>query len=291
MPAKRKIVAALVFVVAAASLSAQSNAFQGYLSGFLEDMNKNLPDSALAASTWSDGYIGQFLPLPPHFGVGLATGFSRFPVTALNNAFSQAGEILDISGAMGSGYLPLINPAIEVRVGGFALPFDLGFRFSMLPTNTLYDVELKYTSVALDLRYAIIQENLTLPEFVVGIGWYFISGGIGYEFSSSALELLGMSGDQRLGIDFNTNVFELRAQVSKSFLIFTPYLGITGYYALSKSSYEVLGIEDELSTYYFGSRIYGGCSFNILFARIDVAASYNFTTQNWGANIGARFQM
>ncbi len=296
MPAVKKIFVLLVFaVVAASAVSAQSTTFTGHLDSFLKDINKNLPDNAVSGGTWSDAYIGQLISLPPHVGIGVSLGVSRFPFASLTNAASAAGaDINSFLLDLGGGFL--INPAVELRIGGFALPFDLGVRFSMLASDKWYDIELNYRTFSVDLRYAIIEENIVLPDIVVGIGWYHTSGSIGYDFDAADLiRNAGFDpsiiGTQKLGVDFKTNVFELRAQVSKSLLIFTPYLGLTGYYAISESSYEIVNEKKEISDKLFGSRVYGGLSFNIFLVKIDLSASYNFVTQNWGGNLGARFQL
>ena len=296
MPIKRKILAIVLFAAVAAGLGAQSAAFTGRLDSFLDDINRNLPDAAVSGGAWSDGYIGQLIALPPHLGVGISCGVSRFPLSSLASAASAAGASIDIPSALSLGGGFLINPAIELRVGGFVLPFDIGARFSMLASDGWYGIDLEYYTFSIDLRYAVIKENVVLPGIVVGIGWYRTWGSIGYDFDAADLAAnagfdIPDTGTKRLGLDFKTDVFELRAQVSKSLLIFTPYLGLTGYFAMSESSYEIAGVKGEREENHFGSRVYGGLSFNIFVVKIDVSASYNFVTQNWGGNLGVRLQL
>ena len=296
MPIKGKIFAIILFAAVAGGVSAQNAEFTGYLDSFLGDINKSLPDTSVAGGTWSDGYIGQLISLPPHLGLGVSCAVSRFPLASLTSAASAAGASIDIPDALRLGGGFLINPAIELRIGGFVLPFDLGVRFSMLASDEWYDINLEYYTFSVDLRYAVIEENVALPAIVLGIGWYHTSGSIGYGFSLDELDVAGfdiaeMTGSKNLGIDFKTNVFELRAQVSKRLLVFTPYIGLTGYFAMSESSYEIAGVENTRKDNHFGSRVYGGLSFNIFMVKIDVSASYNFVTQNWGGNLGARFQL
>lgn len=288
MHVKNKIFAVVLFAAAAAGASAQDAAFTGRLDSFLNDINKNLPDNAVSSSTWSDGYIGELISLPPHLGLGVSCGISRFPLANLVNAAGIAGSSVDIPILLTLGDGFLINPAVELRLGGFKLPFDLGARFGMLPANTLYGVEMKYRSISVDMRYAIIKESSALPDIIVGAGWYNTSGRICHSFSADEL---AAAGSQSLAIDFKTNVFELRAQVSKSALAFAPYLGLAGYFAMSESSYEIAGVKGEREENHFGSRVYGGLSFNIFVVKIDVSASYNFVTQNWGGNLGVRLQL
>lgn len=272
--------------------------FVGSLEDFLDDVNENLPDSAVSGGTWSDAYIGQLIGLPPHFGIGLSCGISRFPVSGLLDATKQVGASVDTADWLGGDYIPLINPAVELRVGGFALPFDAGVRFSLLSANDFFGLDVDYLAFSIDARYAIIEENVVLPDLIVGAGWYHISGSIEYTFDTSALASkagfaipAGAGAKENLSVDFKTNVFEARVQLSKSLLIFTPYIGLTGYYASSESSYDIVDESDTVKDSYFGSRVYGGLSFNIFLVKLDLSGSYNFVTGNWGANIGARFQM
>ena len=295
MPIKGKIFAIILFAAVAGGVSAQNAEFTGYLDSFLGDINKSLPDTSVAG-TWSDGYIGQLISLPPHLGLGVSCAVSRFPLASLTSVASAAGASIDIPDALSLGGGFLINPAIELRIGGFVLPFDLGVRFSMLASDEWYDIDLEYYTLSVDLRYAIIKENIILPDIVVGLGWYFTTGSIDYgfnvdELNTAGFDTAGLDGKKNLGIDFHTNVIELRAQVSKSLLIFTPYIGLTCYFAMSKSSYEILDENNTREDKLFGSRVYGGLSFNIFMVKLDVSASYNFVTQNWGGNLGARFQI
>ncbi len=299
--AMKKIFAVFLAAFAVCALPAQTAAerkaqFTGSLDSFLQDINTNLPDNAVAGGTWSDGYIGQLIALPPHLGIGVSCGFSRFPLSGLVNAADQVGGTLNTADWLGNASIPLINPAVELRIGGFVLPFDAGIRFSILSANDFFGLDVKYKSFSIDLRYALIESNVILPDLVVGLGWYHTSGSIDYGFNSADLASeAGFSvpdtGTQNLGLDFRTNVFEARVQVSKTLLVFTPYLGLTGYYAKSESSYEIADEENTIADSCFGSRIYGGLSFNIFLFKIDLSANYNFVSGNWGGNLGARFQL
>lgn len=288
----------LFFTAYAQTASDLKSKFTGNLENFLGDINKNLPDSAVSGGTWSDAYIGQLIGLPPHFGIGVSCGFSRFPIQSLMDAAEQVGASIDTPGWLGKDSIPAINPAVELRIGGFMLPFDAGMRFSMLSLKNFFNLDIKYLSFSFDARYAIIQETVILPDLIVGLGWYYVSGDINYDFNADSLaDKAGFTipasanKTEKLSVDFKTNVFEARVQLSKSLLIFTPYLGLTGYYAMSESSYDIVDESKTLKDSYFGSRIYGGLSFNITFIKLDLSGSYNFITGNWGGNIGARFQL
>ncbi|HBG35690.1 MAG TPA: hypothetical protein DDW88_01300, partial [Treponema sp.] len=85
------ILAFMLIFSLAFSQSVDLDDFKGGLHAFLEDINLSLPDSTLSGVTWSDAYIGQFIGVPPHFGVGLATGVSRFRVAGLAKTLDLVG--------------------------------------------------------------------------------------------------------------------------------------------------------------------------------------------------------
>jgi len=289
----KKILGILLFgLLAFSGLSAQSTqlaAFNDALGSALGEVNTALPDAAVVGGTWSDSYIGQLLGVPPHFGIGVAAGFSRFPVSSLNDAIKMTGTDLP------TDTLILPNFAIEGRIGGFVLPFDIGFRFGMMPKIDLQDVSINFINYGFDFRYALLEENLVKPDLIVGLGYYHSSGDIGYTFDANTLAPVGISSTyasakQDLGLAFSTNVFEAKIQISKKLLIITPYAGFGGYIAKSDSSYEVADQEDSEKETVFGTRVYGGLSFNVLLLKLDLSGMYNFSSGNWGLNFGPRIQ-
>ena len=120
-------------------------------------------------------------------------------------------------------------------------------------------------------------------------------------------------------LDWATSSLDFKAQISKSFVIVTPYLGIGASNGWSKAGYSVettvtdsagnieaakalckqFGIYD-LSTTGFSSsskftgwsfRTFGGLSFNAAILRIDLTGLYNFVDTNYGLSLGVRIQI
>lgn len=294
---KKAITAVILCMFIAGGITAQTTDvykdFTNSLSDFLVEVNDALPDSAVVGGIWSDAYIGQLIGVPPHFGVGVAAGVTRFPIAALADAVELTGASVPVS------ELILPNFAIEGRIGGFILPFDIGFRFGMLPASvvaTVTDqVSIEYINFGLDIRYALVKENLVLPDVSVGAGFYRTAGSIGYEFKASDLTTVDIPGEldttENLGLDFSTNVIEAKLQVSKSLLLITPYAGLAANYATSTASYTLVNETDEVSGGSFGARVFGGLSFNLAIFKTDIGAMYNLTSGNWGVNLGARLQL
>jgi len=286
---KKHLALCIALVLMVALVSAQTKTeFISSLDDFLVDLNTALPDSGIVGGIWSDAHIGQIVSIPPHFGIGLAAGVTRFNPAGLKDALKQVDDSLPLE------YLVLPNYALEARVGGFVLPFDAGVRIGLVPTTRIDDLSFGYINLAADIRYAILKQNLVLPNISLGLGVSHIEGELTYNFNLEDLADLGTwisINDQELESTFRTTVYELKGQVSKKFFIVTPYAGAGVYKAVSSSTWELAGEQSSRSDDLFGARVFGGTSFNIAVIRIDLTGMYNFTTENWGANLGLRFQM
>lgn len=282
------ILAFMLIFSLAFSQSVDLDDFKGGLHAFLEDINLSLPDSTLSGVTWSDAYIGQFIGVPPHFGAGLALGLSRFRVSGLKESLKVVGQNLPID--------ELVFPtlALEGRIGGFILPFDIGLRFGFLPEVQIKDIGLKYLHYGADIRYALLKQNLVLPNISLALGYYGTSGALFYVFNQAEITKvngLTSTNDETLSIDFQTNVIDGRLQVSKSFLVVTPYAGFGLSYDITDSSYTLISETDTASEKGWQYRAFGGLSFNIAVVKIDLSGMYNFKSENWGANLGLRVQL
>lgn len=263
--------------------------FKDSLHNFLADINLSLPDSTVSGVTWSDAYIGQLISVPPHFGAGLALGVSRFRVSGLKESLKVVGKDLPVDELV----FPTI--ALEGRIGGFILPFDIGVRFGFLPEVELQGIGVDYLHYGADIRYALVKENLILPNISLGLGYYGTSGNISYQFTFEQLTGVNFPGvpdkEEKLEIGFNTNVIDGRLQVSKSFLIVTPYAGFGLSYSITDSSYVLIEVIDNLQAKEWQYRVFAGLSLNIAIVRFDLSGMYNFKSENWGANLGIRVQL
>jgi len=285
------LVAAIATAMTVAAFADTLSDFNDGLDTFLGEINTALPDNAVVGGTWSDAYIGQLIGIPPHFGVGIAAGVSRFPTTGFSDAMEATGTKLPIDS------LILPNFGAEGRVGGFILPFDIGFRVGMMPETELSGVKVNYLHYGADVRYAVIKGNLVLPKVSVGVGYYHTDGSLSFPLQAGSLfpaidPSFTEGKNLDLGLDFATDVFEAKAQVSKTLLIVTPYAGLGVSMALSESSYNIGDIvKASRSDTVYGARVYGGFSFNIIVLKIDTTGSYDVLSGNWGVNIGTRVQL
>ena len=290
------------------------------VASFSQDLSKSLPFNSSLGLNWSDAYIGKLIPsVPPHFGVGGSFGFTTMKLPIVKKLAGYLGYNLPFD--TDRMFLPAYTA--EGRVGGLFLPFDVGFKFGYLPQVGLWgkDMTMNYLLVGGDIRYAILDGTI-LPKISVGVGLNYLSGGVGgkvgnsqtinYDSKSITLE------KPDVNLKWDTLSLDLKVQISKSFFIITPYLGLGGSYAWSKAGYSVdatvtgdindiksylssigldsmdvssAGISSTVKNTDFGFRAFGGFSLNLVVFRFDLTGLYSFLDQNYGASFGFRFQL
>jgi len=294
---------------------------------------KALPFNSTVGLNWSDAYIGQFVSLPPHFGFGIvggATSINSSDVTALLKTLGYDTSSL-------GNTLPLPALAAEGRIGGFILPFDIGLKAGFIPqaagealSSAAGGLNVDYLLLGADVRYALVKGNLVLPKVSIGVGLNYMSGGVSKSVGSDQSFAFGTDTIKAqaptIGIDWKTTTLDFKAQVSKSFLIFTPYLGLGAAYGMSHAGYSVkstvlyngtainqtqinsinaylqsLGIApmditaSGISSYYdvnaWAIRAFGGLSLNMFVIRMDLTGLYNISDGSYGGTLGVRFQL
>ncbi|GAB6089311.1 hypothetical protein [Spirochaeta dissipatitropha] len=222
--------------------------------GFAGDVAKAMPFYSMIGLQWSHAHIGQLLRVPPNIGVGVTLGATNMPLEALTKASQSLGKLsegsdLDLLAAfpdevrdlLESVGVPLPAALIEARIGGFILPFDIGFKFSSI--NEPMDVDFSTMLVGGDIRYRVIRGRLGLPTVSVGAGINHTSGNIslgelfGQDISLDSVSLpdpddwtqtrtydLSLS-DPTIGFNWASTVVDFKVQASSNLLIFTPYIG------------------------------------------------------------------
>lgn len=293
-----------------------------------KSLSAALPFNSTLGLNWSDAYIGQLLGVPPHFGVGVSAGATTVQADEIKTLLTTLG--VD-TGAF-PGIVPIPAAVAEARIGGFLLPFDIGVKGGYIPPDlgkTIKDVtgglNLDYLAAGADLRYALIKGNLLLPRVSLGVGVNYMKGGLSTTVGSDqtfTYNTYSISATKpELGLSWETTTIDLKAQVSKSLLIFTPYLGVGAAYGMSKAGYFVksnitttggtyediinalkanditppdisaTGISSYFANNGWAFRAFGGLSLNILVLRVDVTGLYNFSDGSYGGSLGVRFQL
>jgi hypothetical protein len=196
--------------------------------------------------------------------------------------------------------------------------------------------DLDYLLIGGEIRYAILKGNVILPKLSVGVGVNYMHGGIGMDIGgvSTKFDVGGKDlelSNPRMDFTWESTSIDLKAQVSKSFLIITPYLGLGASWATSKVGYKLESnttydnipldqagknaINDVLkaagkptidgdsggfSSYKenpngWSFRAFGGLSINMAVIKLDLTGMINFLDlENYaafGATLGVRFQL
>ncbi|MGA1861671.1 hypothetical protein OWM07_02135 [Deferribacter thermophilus] len=151
-------------------------------------------------------------------------------------------------------YLPV--PRVHVQKG---LPFgiDIGGMYTYVPNTNirLWGVELKY---------AILKGNVALPAIAV---------------RGAFSKLEGVD-----ELDVNTQSIDL--MISKGFLMFTPYAGVTALRVNTKEHSDLVNLDDEHNTIYRG---FVGLQISPLPLFVINAEASMGTVKQYGLKIGLRF--
>ncbi len=251
---KRSVFVLCILVLAAAILPAQVDlaTFGTAFQSFADAAAGSLASTATSGLAWSPAYIGQF----PHFGIGLTVGAAMMPYDAIQPVLDMLSITLppevDFLQTIG---MPLPAAAIDARIGGFALPFDVGLKIGFIPDavkGMMGDVQADYFIAGGDVRFAILQDKGMVPGLSVGVGYSYLKGGVevaGLLGTGQDIDITTMMSDAgytdgtyvlsfadpAVGFTWESHVIEAKAQVSKSLLIFTPHAGVSAAYALSSS--------------------------------------------------------
>ncbi|MDR1029706.1 MAG: hypothetical protein LBL76_02395 [Treponema sp.] len=320
------ITAALVLGAAVSVFSLDSHPIrelQDQVNGFSETLARSLPFNASLGLNWSDAYIGQLIGVPPHFGVGLSGGLTTMDL----GAFEDVADLFGISMPVSTNLMPMPGYTVEGRIGGFILPFDVGLKCGILPpVDFSEDFRFDYTLVGGDIRYALLKGPI-LPHVSVGVGLNYLKGGLNTAIKGAGTTFtfgghnLALS-DPEIGFSWETTSLDVKAQISKSLFIITPYLGLGVSHGWSKAGYTVesdlqydgdpvtgtnlneiqqaIGDDLDLTEQGFSSiiknngwgfRVFGGLSFNLLVIRLDFTGMYNFLDNKFGGSLGIRFQL
>ena len=334
------VVLCLILIFFVRPLQSDVRDYKAFSDGFVEFSRAfadELPFGALIGLNWADAYIGNF----PHFGVGVTLGATTVPFDTLDKAMDPLG--IDLSGqfpVLGSMGFPFPVAVFDARVGGVLTPFDVGFKAGWLPGKLKIflpsKMTLEYLMIGGDVRFALSQDEGWAPDISVGVGYTYYRGSITMEgITESSEEIANVkdsSGTHTLSfqdpdvvLNWETNVIDLKIQISKDIFILTPFVGVGLSYATSKSGgglksdvlfdghpitpSEIEGVEQyyasidktvpdlstkgiliEVDSKGFAYRAFGGLSLKISVLRINLSGMYNFTSGALGGSLNTTIQ-
>jgi hypothetical protein len=319
--------AVALIVVPVSGVDAQEidnlDTFKDSFQSFSDEFAGSLPMNSMIGLNWSDAYVGQLLPIPS-FGVGVTAGATVMPLAVFEDLTSDLG-VGDVGDLPDAG-IPLPGYALDARAGGLVIPFDVGVKFGTIGSVELGDASVEYTNVGVDFRYAVLDGGI-LPKLSVGVGYNYLTGAVTTPLGLGTTEIASVDvagtndtatvelSDPVLEFDWTANVIDLKAQVSKSFLIVEPSFGLGVSYGSAStnsglsSEVSVTGttiddleslsgveISDQgvtLASDVTGVelRAFGGASLNLTLFRLDLGLMYNVTSGAYGGTLGARVQL
>ncbi len=328
---KRSIAAlAIALLVSAAAYSQVSlEGFQSAFDSFTGDMAGSLAVNSTIGSNWSDAYVGKF----PHFGVGATVGAAFMNADGATSLFSAMGaELPSVLDKLG---VPIPAALATLKIGIPFLPIDVGLKGGYIPPSVGKELESStgvsagYTNVGIQVRYALVKQNILLPNVSIGASYNYQKGsikapsGIGsqsFDVTTDQGTRTITASDPQLALGWTSNTVDFTAQVSKQLLFIVPYAGagftvgksnVTGGVSSTMSTSYVGGISalnqwlsendgpeltDQGFTYSAAAtdpvfRLYGGLSLRIIVLDIDTQVMYVPATKALGLSATARVQI
>lgn len=331
---KRLLVVLMILFLATGAFAAPPtytfDVFKSAFQDFAHGVASALPLDSSVGLNWSDAYIGQF----PHFGIGVTVGAATIPFSVVNKTMTDLNLAVPSNlGFLSSVGIPLPAYSIDLRIGGFILPFDIGLKFGYLPPNVFSgNFSADYLLVGGDIRYMLLKDHGFTPGLSVGVGFTHMSGEVALPGVLSGPITIGSVdvGGSTYTVGFNnpslqfawdTNVIDLKLQLSKNLLLITPYVGAGLSYGIShagggmQSAMTLNGIPvtqaqiDQINSQYgtnftyqnpgFGvsagangisARVFGGLSLNLFILKIGVGAEYELLSGSFAGMANVRLQ-
>lgn len=309
------------------ALGTSSSPRAGVTSGFtdkyntikngLDDFTLDLLNSVSAAQVfqnqWAQSWIGSLVP-GVNFGLGVDFGVTTVSLKTIKRVSSELG-LKEIE-AIKTNVLPLPTANFDLRLGGYYLPFDIGFELAVLNTSkmdsltaALGGLTFNYFSIGGDFRYALIKDMPYDFKVSVNGGFYYSKFGMNYNGSNGMINAFDTS--------FKTITFTTGGQVSvKLANFFVPYGGVR--FILSRGSLDwsvspdwkgLLGTGssniDKAVSYFlpktlsggvkgkwiFRPQIYLGYAFDISVVDLTSAIGYTFVSNVWSFESSVRFAL
>ena len=238
------------------------------LNDFSSELCNVFPNTQAQQNVWAKSWIGYLIP-KPHFGVGINMGVATMDISSITGAM----KALSISTTDFPDKLVMPTIAADARIGGFFLPFDIGFAICGLDTSNMGlddkidPVSADYFSVGGDIRYKVFELNAFETRFSAGAGLYYTKGSIKIDDSEYA------SGK----FEFDTTSFFLSAQASAKFLIFVPFAGMKVMFSKTNVDWSVNDIKwKKILSGNYDSAIEKAIAWKLLPSRVSGGADSGF---------------
>jgi hypothetical protein len=346
------ILVALTLILSISAVESQENlgkrknldflSLQQSFSEMSEELGRELTFNSTLGLNWSDAYIGKLSDKPSRFGVGISAGGTSFKPESKLAFLDSLGLNFNNTFLKEYIYLPIPNGVVEARIGGLGLPFDIGLKAMMLPLTfeaNGYTMRMDHIFAGADLRYALLDGKGWLPKISIAAGFNYMKNNTETTSADTLVYSFRHGSPKRqyrISIEQPKTYFEMenktidaKIQISKKFLIFTPYIGMGASYGWSTigygihntvkfdrgGGYHTINAEDagtinqflnqaglnpmnidkngfasEISRTNYTLRAFGGLSLNLSALYLDITGLYSILDKNFGLNIGIRLQ-
>ncbi len=242
------------------------------LTDFANEVMVAAPEAATQMNVWQEAHIGNLYPsIHPHFGGGLSLGGTAINMKGFKAAAEEIGNNFNNYNGFDSfwnhfgggnhedvnfGSIPdkffLPTASLDLRIGGFVLPFDFGIFVIMTNPNIFalhlddpssiynmsqaikfsflgFDGSIDYFSIGGDFRIRLFEENGFIPMVSVGAGYAYTKG-IVKVHTDQDVEYGGITANTSmdLGFGYQTQVIFIQGQVSKDLSLLHLFAGVRG---------------------------------------------------------------
>lgn len=271
---RKYIFAAILFASTACAFSqilnpAQKEKVSEGLTDFANEVMVAAPEAATQMNVWQEAHIGNLYPsIHPHFGGGLSLGGTAISMKGFKAAAEEIGQDFNALSTFWStlgggthediefGSIPdkffLPTASLDLRIGGFVLPFDFGIFVIMTNPNIFalhlddpssiynmsqaikfsflgFDGSIDYFSIGGDFRIRLFEENGFIPMVSVGAGYAYTKGIVKvHTDQENQIGAYTLNTAMDLGFGYQTQVIFIQGQVSKDLSLLHLFAGVRG---------------------------------------------------------------
>lgn len=299
---------------------------------FSNTLTSIMPENITALNVWPEAHIGKFFPaFPPHFGFGISAAGTLIDTSFAKDTFDTLSKLIlkDMTNIKlnfeCNDIMVLPTCAINARIGGFLLPFDVGvFGVATIPNLPQefnfgdFDASVEYLTFGADLRYAIYEGNIFMPKVSLGFGYFYAQQELNFDINKTKSATYN-SVETNVNINANANLllkthtFFAQMQISKKILIITPFIGARAYYTFFENecdwNYKTQIVNGEsstpitndgqkvditnkkLNTDNIRPQVYLGVGLNAPILQVAINVSWNPITNYWSGGSTLNFKL
>ena len=218
-----------------------------------------VPENTTAMITTPEAYVGKLYPsIPKHFSIGISTSGTFVDTSVFTDRIQfflddMKASVATIGGSLSIDFpslppkLPVPTTSIQARFGGILYPFDIGLFATTTGKDLLkfnaaeFGIALDYTALGAEVRYAVLQGSVFIPQVSLGFGYSFHTQDLKISTSKEISYAPPSTNTGNLSsvsnIFLRTHTIFASAQISRRFLFTIPFLGIRAIMTKSDASY------------------------------------------------------